>query len=370
MPAAVVPSAAGAQVAAETARTLLESSRMSLADVAFAAGLDSVRQLDATVREVYGLAPGALRAAGGAAAAAAGRIELRLGGRAPFDGRALLHFLRVHAVPGVEEAAGRTYRRSLRLPSGSAVVELALDPGGPGLRCALSLSDLRDVGPAVERVRRTADLDADPAAVQDVLARDPELVPDLGRHPGLRVPGHPEGFELAIRAVLGQQVSLASARTATERLVDELGAPMGDPGGSLTRLFPTAEAIASAGPDRIRGPRARARTLVALAERTLSGVVVLDGSADRTEAVAALTAVPGIGPWTAGYIAMRGLGDPDVVLDGDVGLHSALGLRGRPARDELRRHAPGWRPWGSYGCLHLWQRVLDQRWPDRTEGAA
>ncbi len=292
-------------------------------------------------------------------------IELRLGGRAPFDGRALLHFLRVHAVAGVEESLGHTYRRSLRLPHGSAAVELALDPGGSGLRCAVSPSDPRDLAAAVERVRRIADLDADPVAVHDVLAQDPELVPDLERHPGLRVPGHPDGFELAVRAVLGQQVSLASARTATERLVEELGAPLVFPWGSVTRLFPTAEAIATAGPDRIRGPRTRARTLVTLAERTLSGAAVLDGSADRTDVAAALVAVPGIGPWTAGYIAMRGLGDPDVVLDGDVGLHSALGLRGRTGRDELRRRAPGWRPWGSYACLHLWQRVLDQRWPDR-----
>ncbi len=355
---------------AQTARTLVESTTMPLADVAFAAGFSSVRQFNATMHAVYGLPPGDLRRrttaeAGRPAGTGAGRIELRLACRPPFDGLALVHFLRLHAVAGVEDELDGAYRRTLLLPHGPAVLSLRPEPDGvPAVRCTLRLADLRDVGPAVERCRRLADLDADPAAVHEVLSADPDLAGDLVRHPGLRVPGHPDGFELAARAVLGQQVSMASARSLTARLVRELGQPLPDADGGLTHLFPTAEAVAEAGPDRLAGPRTRARSLVALADGVASGRVLLDRSGDRSEVQASLLALPGIGPWTAGYVAMRALGDPDVVLDGDVGLHAALGLRGPTARTTLRVRAQQWRPWGSYASLHLWHRVLDARWPD------
>jgi len=358
---------------AQTARTLIASSSMRLSDVAFAAGFRSVRQFNATMQEVYGLPAGALRrrTAKLSGDGQAGWIELRLACRGPFDGRALMHFLRLHAADGVEDVVDGAYRRTLRLPHGPAVVQLepATDDV-PAIRVRLRLGDLRDLPTAVERCRRLADLDADPAAVHEGLGRDADLAGDLHRHPGLRVPGHPDGFELAVRTVLGQQVSLASARAATTRLVRELGEPLLGADGGLTHLFPTAEQIAGGGPDRLAGPRSRARTLVALAEAVAGGTVVLDRGADRAEVVDALTAMPGIGPWTAGYIAMRGLGDPDVVLDGDVGLHAALGLRGGAGREALRQRAADWRPWGSYACLHLWHRVLDERWPDRTGVAA
>jgi AraC family transcriptional regulator of adaptative response / DNA-3-methyladenine glycosylase II len=277
-----------------------------------------------------------------------------------------MHFLRLHAVSAVEEACGQHYRRTMRLPHGSGVLSLSPDEGGrPGVRCSLRLADLRDVGVAVERCRRLADLDADPMAVREVLAGETELTDDLARHPGLRVPGHPDGFELAIRAVLGQQVSLASARSLTARLIRDHGEPLpAGPDGELTHLFPTPDALAAADPDRLAGPKTRGRTLVSLAAAVATGAVVLDRGGDRAEVTASLLALPGIGPWTAGYVAMRALGDPDVVLDGDVGLHAALSLRGPTARTALRSRAARWRPWGSYACLYLWHRVLDARWPD------
>jgi AraC family transcriptional regulator of adaptative response / DNA-3-methyladenine glycosylase II len=288
-----------------------------------------------------------------------------------------VHFLRLHAVAGVEDVGvdgnPAVYRRTLRLPHGGGLLALSPDPGpgaGPAVRCELHLSDLRDVGAAVERCRRLADLDADPAAVHEALGRDAGLSGDLRRHPGLRVPGHPDGFELAARAVLGQQVSLAAARTLTARLVGAVGEPVPTPSGALTHLFPTAEAVAEAGPGVVAGPRSRGRTLVALAEAVASGRVVLDRGAPRADVLAALLAVPGIGPWTAGYVAMRGLGDPDVVLDTDVGLHAALGLRGAEAVAALRHRRSGWQPWGSYACLYLWHRVLDARWPDLSTDQA
>ena len=365
---------------AQTARTLVESTSMSLADIAFAAGFASVRQFNATMQEVYGVAPRALRRGHRSdLPAQPGRIELRLACRRPFDGAALIHSLRLHSVAGVEDVGADgdlgVYRRTLRLPHGTGTIALrpdaAADRGSdaatPAVRCTLHLSDVRDVAAAVERCRRLADLDADPAAVHEVLGLDPELADDLRRHPGLRVPGAPDGFELAARAVLGQQVSLPAARTLTARLVAAIGDPLPVPSGSLTHVFPTPEQVAAAGPDVVAGPASRGRSLVALAEAVATGQVTLDRSAPRDDVRAALLAVPGIGPWTAGYVAMRALGDPDVVLDTDVGLHAALGLRGASASAALRTRSAGWRPWGSYACMHLWHRVLDARWPDETK---
>jgi AraC family transcriptional regulator of adaptative response / DNA-3-methyladenine glycosylase II len=361
---------------AQTARTLVESTAMTMADIAFASGFTSVRQFNATMQEVYGVPPGALRRHPGSGPAQPGRIELRLGCRAPFDGRALVHFLRLHAVAGVEDSGADgadggvpVYRRTLRLPHGTGRVALTPDPGPsstPAVQCMLHLSDLRDVGPAVERCRRLADLDADPTGVHEALGRDADLAADLECHPGLRVPGSPDGFELAASAVLGQQVTLAAARRLTARLVEVAGDPLPQPDGGLTHLFPTPQAVAAAGPDVVPGPRSRGRSLVALAEAVADGRVVLDRGAPREDVTAALLALPGIGPWTAGYVAMRALGDPDVVLETDVGLHAALGLRGPAAVTSLRLRRGSWQPWGSYACLHLWQRVLDTRWPDPT----
>lgn len=364
---------------AQTARTLVESTAMTMADIAFAAGFTSIRQFNATMQEVYGVPPGALRRHPGSGPAQPGRIELRLGCRAPFDGRALVHFLRLHAVAGVEDSGPGSadgadggpaaYRRTLRLPHGTGRVAITPDPGPsptPAVLCTLHLSDLRDVGPAVERCRRLADLDADPTGVHEVLRGDADLAADLVRHPGLRVPGSPDGFELAASAVLGQQVTLAAARRLTARLVQVAGDPLPQPDGGLTHLFPTPQAVAAAGPDVVPGPRSRGRSLVSLAEAVADGRVVLDRGAPREDVTAALLALPGIGPWTAGYIAMRALGDPDVVLETDVGLHAALGLRGPAAVASLRLRRASWQPWGSYACLHLWQRVLDTRWPDTT----
>ncbi len=362
---------------AQTARTLVESTAMSLGDIAFAAGFSSIRQFNATMQEVYGVPPGQLRRARPGlhgATAQPGRIDLRLACRAPFDGRALVHSLRLHAVAGVEDIGEdgdpAVYRRTLRLPRGTGTVTLRPDtddPSAPAVCCTLLLSDLRDVGAAVERCRRLADLDADPVAVDEVLALDADLASSVRRHPGLRVPGHPDGFELAARAVLGQQVSLLAARTITARVVDAVGDPLPTPSGGLTHVFPTPDAVAAAGPEVVTGPASRGRTLVALAEAVADGTVVLDRSAPRDDVRAALLALPGVGPWTAGYVAMRALGDPDVVLDTDVGLHAALDLRGRTAAAALRERARGWQPWGSYACVHLWHRVLDARWPDETK---
>lgn len=356
---------------AQTARVLLESTELGHADIAFAAGFSSVRQFNHTMREVYAATPTQLRgrrAVGGDA----GELSLRLAVRTPFAGRALHFFLAAHDVAGVECADATTYARTLSLPHGSGTVSLELadhlEPGTALVPARFRLDDLRDLTAAVERVRRLLDADCDPVAVADAFAGDPVLGPLVRGTPGLRVPGHVDGDELAIRAVVGQQVSVAAARTTTAKLVRAhgrslaaAGAPsaVGQSGShsALTHLFPTAQALADVDPESLPMPRSRGRALVALCRALADGDLRLDRGADRGAVRQGLLAIPGIGPWTADYIALRALGDPDVFLPSDIGIRDALRLLDLDPVDAVRLSA-GWRPWRSYAQLHLWHKLI------------
>jgi AraC family transcriptional regulator of adaptative response / DNA-3-methyladenine glycosylase II len=355
---------------AHNARTLIETTAMPFADVAFAAGFASVRQFNDTVREVYAGTPTQLRqgARGRAApSTTAGPVELRLPVRSPFAAGDLLRFLAAHVVPDVEQCGPDWYERTLSLPHGAGRVRLSFghDRYGPAtaaasyVSCSLELADLRDVGTAVERCRRLVDADADPVAVDAVLGADPFLAPLLRRRPGLRVPGSVDGDEVAIRAVLGQQVSVAAGTSLAATLVQRYGAPAGEHSDGPTRLFPGAATLAEVDPGELPMPRARGRAVVALCRALAAGDVRLDRGADRASVRADLLALPGIGPWTAGYVAMRALGDPDVFLPADVGVRRAVAALGRDpdGSDPARRH---WRPWRSYALMHLWS-TLDLR---------
>ncbi len=339
---------------AHVARLLLETTDVPVTDVAFAAGFGSLRQFNATIREVFAAAPTALREARHPGEPApGGRIVLRLARRAPFAWPALLQFLAARAVPGVEEVADGVYRRSLRLPHGAAIVELTED--GDAVRCALALADPRDLGPAVARSRCLLDLDADPVAVADTLGRDAVLGDLVRAVPGRRSPGAVDGAELAFRAVLGQAITVAAARTLAARLVEAHGAPLAAPSGGITRLFPAPQDLAAVDPASLPGPAGRRAALHGLAEALASGRLDLDAGADRLEAARRLHAIPGVGPWTAAYVAMRALGDPDVFLPGDVALRSAVLRRGGPGDPRgLAALASRWRPWRSYAVHHLW----------------
>jgi AraC family transcriptional regulator of adaptative response / DNA-3-methyladenine glycosylase II len=339
---------------AHVARVLLESTDLPVTEVAFAAGFDSVRQFNATMREVFAATPSQLRARPtGGPAKVSGAIELRLAARRPFDGPAALRFLAARAVPGVEEWTGDVYRRSLRLPHGTGIVELRAE--ADAMRAALTLDDPRDLATAVARVRRLLDLDADPAAVAQVLAADPLLRDAVVRAPGLRVPGSVDPAETAIRAILGQQVSVGAARTIAGRLAERFGEPLRHPVGAVRLLFPTAAALASAEPADLPMPGARARALRELARGIAAGEVVLDVGADRDDAERRLRALPGVGAWTAAYIRMRALGDPDAFLPTDLGVrHGWARLGGRPDAGALVAHAEAWRPWRAYAVMHLW----------------
>jgi AraC family transcriptional regulator, regulatory protein of adaptative response / DNA-3-methyladenine glycosylase II len=271
---------------------------------------------------------------------------------APFHSGAMLRYLSARAVPGVEELEGRTYRRSLRLAHGTAVVEI--DLSDEAVDCRLWLDDRRDLAAAVERCRQLLDLDADPAVVAERLGGDPLLAPLVVGAPGLRVPGHVDGPELAVRAILGQQVSLAAARTAAGRLVAEHGAPLARPRGAVVALFPAPTALSALDPGRLAMPRGRARALVELARAVADGQIELDAGADRQLARRRLLAIRGVGPWTAGYVAMRAMGDPDVFLGEDLGVRAALRALGATVTPE---RAQAWRPWRSYATQHLWQSL-------------
>ena len=254
---------------------------------------------------------------------------------APLDAAGLLAFFAARAVPGVEEVDGGTYRRSVRLRHGPAVV--AMDAGAA--TWSMEAGDERDA-PAAERLcRAMLDLDADPEAVDGLLARDPLLEPLVAATPGRRVPGTADPAEIAIRAVLGQQVSVAAARTQAGRLVERCGEPLPEPVGGVTHLFPAPAALAALDPEELRMPRARGRSLVTLA-------AALDDGLDPRDRAQVLE-LPGIGPWTADYVAMR-CGDHDVLLEGDLGVRRGLARLGGAADPER------WRPYRSYALMHLW----------------
>lgn len=335
---------------AATARTLIETTTMTFADAAFAAGFSSVRQFNDTIRQVYAASPTQLRSAR-RHTSSSGRLTLRLPVRQPFDARGVLDFLSARAVPGVEDVHGDTYVRVMRLHHGIATV--ALRVCGDGVTMTPTLPDLRDLASAVQRCRQLLDLDADACAIADVLGADATLAPLVAAAPGLRVPGHVDGFELAVRAILGQQVSVAGARTTAAKLAERFGSPFDSDDASalgLTRAFPTPETIAESDPGDLGVPRQRGRALVALADAMASGDLVLDPGADRDEARARLLSLPGVGPWTAAYVAMRALADPDVFLPTDLVVRKAMDAVGA---DDQR--VSGWAPWRSYAVLHLWR---------------
>jgi len=279
-------------------------------------------------------------------------IEVRLPYRAPLDLEAMLGFLGARAVPGVEDCTDGVYARSLALPGGPGVAELSAGDGH--VRCVLRLADERDLDTAVQRCRWLLDLDADPAAVRAALGPDPLLGPLVRAAPGLRVPGHVDGAEMAVRAVLGQQISVPAARTLAARLTERYGTALPVPHGRVDRLFPTPAALRAA---EVGLPASRLRALRGVSAALDDGLV-LHPDVDRADTERQLLALPGIGPWTASYLAMRTLRDPDVFLPTDVGVRHALTRLGQPADPaSASALAARWRPWRSYALVHLWHSL-------------
>jgi AraC family transcriptional regulator of adaptative response / DNA-3-methyladenine glycosylase II len=335
---------------AHSARLLIETTTLSFADIAFAAGFASIRQFNDTIRAVFAATPSQLRigAKRRRPALTAGKVSLRLAFRKPFDAEGLLRFLGARAVAGVEEVT-TDYARTLRLPHGTATARMTPQPDH--IDCTLRLSDMRDLGSAVSRLRRLFDLDADPCAVDEVLSADPALAQSVARTPGIRVPGSVDGSEIVLRALIGQQISVAAARTTLTRLTEALGERLVQPDGGLTTLFPTAQAIAEHGAEVLTGPRKRIDTLIAVSAAIAAGELDVHVGADPDELAAALEKFSGVGPWTSGYVRMRVLGAPDILLPGDVALCKGAEQLGIT---NLAEHSAAWRPWRSYAGMHLW----------------
>jgi AraC family transcriptional regulator of adaptative response / DNA-3-methyladenine glycosylase II len=307
------------------------------------------------VREVFALSPTELRhrVGRGRPAETSGTLTLRLPFRTPLCPDNVFGHLAATGVPGVEEWRDGAYRRTLRLPHGHGIVSLRPTPAH--IACRLALTDLRDLSIAISRCRWMLDLDADPVAVDDLLRRDPALTAYVDKHPGRRVPRTVDGAEFAVRAVLGQQVSTAAARTHAGRLVTALGEPVTDPEGGLTHLFPGPAALAAVDPATLGFPQARRTTLTTLAAALAAGDVDLGPGSDWAQARARLAELPGLGPWTIETVAMRALGDPDAFTPTDLGVRGAarhLGLPATPAA--LTRHSAAWRPWRAYAVQYLW----------------
>jgi AraC family transcriptional regulator of adaptative response / DNA-3-methyladenine glycosylase II len=278
---------------------------------------------------------------------------LRLPSRAPLAADTLLSFFGARAVPGVEEVSDGTYRRSVRLPGGAAVV--AMTPRRDHVAVRASTASASDLDGLADRARRAFDLDADPGEIDGALAADPKLAPLVARAPGIRVPGTFDGFELVVRAIFGQQVSVAGARTSLGRLAARFGTPLGQSRGGITHLFPTAVRLADLPPEAFGMPRARAETIRVVAELVAGGRVDLSGDGSSAEPLDVLSGVPGIGPWTLAYVAMRALRDPDAFPAGDLGVRrgfEALGLASTPKT--ILERAERWRPWRAYAVMHLW----------------
>lgn len=359
------------------AKRLIDATDLPFAAVAQAAGFGSIRRFNDVLRSVYGRPPRQLRRHRGrvqsGSAPPNGALRLRLGYRPPYDASALLGFLEARAVPGVEvvEAVRGDYRRTFRLagrehPSartgsrpartGAGVVHVEAHEDGH-LDAEVFHPDARVLLDVTTRLRRLFDLDADPLAYGLALERDPTLAGRAQALPGIRVPGAWDGFELAVRAILGQQVTVQGATTLAGRLVEALGDPLPDAlqGSGLARTFPRPESLAGFDPRTIGVPAKRAAALLALAAAVVEGTLTLDATADPDATRARLTAIPGIGPWTAEYIAMRALRDPDAFPVGDLGLRKAATNGAPVASKELETMAEAWRPWRAYAAMLLWQ---------------
>jgi AraC family transcriptional regulator, regulatory protein of adaptative response / DNA-3-methyladenine glycosylase II len=343
------------------AKQLIHDTHLPMAEVAMAAGFGSVRRFNETFQRLYARPPASLRRRGGAdePSEGGGAVSITLPYRAPYDWEAMLAFLRLRAIPGVEAVDERRYARTIAVGADRGV--LAVEPKARD-RIAVTVRFPRiSVLPAIiARVRRLFDLAADPAAIADHLGRDEALAPLVAKRPGLRVPGAWDGFELAIRAILGQQIAVVAARGLAGKLVrahgETLAAPYAGIIPGLTHVFPSPERLAQVDFAALGMPKARGAALAGLTRAVIDDPHIFSPLAHLDESVAKLRALPGIGEWTAQYIAMRELREPDAFPAGDIGLMRALADADgrRPSTAELKARAEAWRPWRAYAALHLW----------------
>lgn len=348
------------------ARALLAETTLPMIEVASASGFQSLRQFNHAVQATFRSTPTALRGRGRATSGPP-EVSVRLPYRPPLDWPAMLAFLALRATPGVEAVEDGVYRRTIRVDGGAGTLAVRAEPDAHRLVVHLDVPEHRGLLDVVTRARRMFDLEADPLAIGAHLGRSEVLRPLVRRRPGLRVPGAWDPFEVAVRAIVGQQVTVRGATTLMGRMVERWGDRL-ETAAPLARLFPTPAALAEAEIETVGMPRARAQALRTLAAEVGSGRLVLASGADLESAVARMTELPGIGAWTAQYVAMRALGEPDAFPSGDLGLRQALADGAVPSAAAVEREAGAWRPWRAYAAMHLWASLADQDTRARAVG--
>lgn len=356
------------------AKQLIQETSLPMTDVALAAGFASVRRFNETFQTLFDRPPGALRRTREASTpGAAGPVRLFLAVKPPYDWDGLVAFLAPRALDGIESVGPSHYARTIAVGAAAGLVHLAPVPGGR-VEVKLQLPALTALPGIIARVRRMFDMAADPAVIGQHLGADPLLAPLVAARPGLRVPGGWDGFEVLVRAILGQQVTVRQAIGLVNRIARDHGQPCELPAArelGLDRLFPAATDLAGADLTGLPMPRARIATLAAAARAIADDQAILAPGRTVEESLARLTALPGIGPWTAAYVALRAQGEPDLFLPSDAGVLQAFArLTGtRPTPREADRLARSWSPWRSYGLMHLWASLADPSAPARPETA-
>jgi AraC family transcriptional regulator of adaptative response / DNA-3-methyladenine glycosylase II len=345
------PSAVAQTRRLDFAKKLIDETSLPMSEVALASGFGCVRRFNASISKVYHRTPTQIRRL----SRQTGMLPqneyfFRLRFRPPYNWNGMLRFLAPRATPGVEAVESGSYRRSISWNGSHGWLEVSLDAGNNGLAVRVQFGDPRSLFSIIERIRAMFDLNADWAAIAQGLAADPVLAMHMEANPGLRVPGCWNGFELAIRAILGQQITVKGATALAGRLATAFGQPFSGSSG-LTHIFPLPEVLADARLDGLGMPKARSETIRALARAVCDGQISFEGVVDAKAFLARMCDVPGIGKWTAQYVAMRALGEPDAFPSGDIGLLRALGLT---SPRELERRAEAWRPWRAYACMYLW----------------
>jgi len=342
------------------AKRLLDETPLPLREVAFASGFGSLRRFNDQIRRTYARTPTEIRRRARLVPSGAETYRFRLAFRPPYDWDALLNFLRARATPGVEAVENGRYRRTIWVDGKSGTIDVALADDGSALNLEVRFPDPRALLFIVERVRRMFDLGADPSVIAQYLSVDPLFRELMKEHPGIRMPGAWDGFELAVRAILGQQISVAAATTIAGRVAAACGSPASD-AGALTRVFPSPRQLANAPIEQMGVIGARATAIRTLARRVAENAISFSPFVSEHDLVNALRAVPGIGDWTASYIAMRALGEPDAFPSGDLVLRRMAGVA---SARELDARSEAWRPWRAYAVILLWQGATDR--PERA----
>lgn len=359
------------------ARKLIDQTNLPMAEVAHAAGFASVRRFNALVKKTFLATPTELRrkASGSAASDASTGLTLRLPYRAPFDWSAMHDFLRLRATPGVEAVEADCYRRTISLGNEVGIIEASPAVDAHVILLRVHLPNTSGLMHLTERVRSMFDLTADPREIESVLSADSSFVNALRQWPGLRVPGAWDGFELAVRAILGQQISVQGATTLAGRLAERFGMPLpAEQYAGLTRCFPEPSVLANKDLSNLGLTTGRIASIQRLAELVVSGELRLDATANTEVTRKTLLSIPGIGPWTVEYIAMRALRDPDAFPASDLGLRKGAAPDGVPMSGrQLEKLAESWRPWRAYAAMYLWKQstaLNKQSKPTQTTTAA